>query len=337
MKVFIAGATGVLGRRMVAELAGRGHEVVGMARGAEKAALVRRLGGTPVEASLFDADALARAADGAEVVVHVATSIPTGLEARNPKTWEMNDRIRREGTRALTLAAGRVGARRYLQQSVAWVVSTPPGGPFYDERTPPRPAAVLRSAIEGEETAREAGERHGYGVGVLRGGLFYGADTGHSRMMAELLLKRRLPVLGRGDYLVAPVHADDAAHAFSVAAEADAVGTWHVVDDEPVPAAVFFAHFAAALGAPPPRRLPLWIARLLLGKGPLESLITSMNTSNARIRRELGWAPRYPTYREGIAQMVAAWREEGFLPRAAASAVESTHPQRPIVSTERAS
>lgn len=318
MRIFIAGATGVLGRRMVAELAGRGHEVVGMARDDEKAALVRRLGGVPARASLFDADALARAAEGAEVVVHAATAIPEAMEARSPKAWEANDRIRREGTRALTEAAARIGARRYLQQSVAWVVRTPPGGPFYDERTSADPSPLLRSAVEGEEIAMAAGARHGFEAAVLRGGLFYGADTSHSRMMTRLLLRRRLPVLGRGDFLSAPVHADDVARAFTLAVEApSAAGTWHVVDDEPVTAAALFRHWAAALGAPEPRRLPLWIARLLLGKDVVESMTVSMNTSNAKIRRELGWAPRYPTYREGIAQMVAAWREEGFLPRAA--------------------
>ncbi|HEX2203631.1 MAG TPA: NAD-dependent epimerase/dehydratase family protein, partial [Longimicrobium sp.] len=315
MKIFIAGATGVLGRRMVAELAGRGHEVVGMARGEEKAALVRSLGGVPAQVSLFDADALARAADGAEVVVHAATAIPTGMEARSPKAWEANDRIRRDGTRALTEAAARVGARRYLQQSVAWVVRTAPGGPFYDESTPPDPPAPLVSAIDGERIALEAGAKHGFEAAVLRGGMFYGADTAHNRMMTELLLKRRLPILGRGDYLTAPIHADDVAGAFVLAAEAPRVtGTWHVVDDEPVTAAALFRRLAEAVGAPEPRRLPLWIAKLLLGRVVVEAMTVSMNTSNAKLRRELGWVPRYPTYREGIAQMVAAWREEGFLP-----------------------
>jgi 2-alkyl-3-oxoalkanoate reductase len=327
MKVFIAGATGVLGRRMVAELARHGHEVVGMARGAEKAALVRSLGGEPAEVSLFDADALARAAEGAQVVVHAATAIPTGMDARSPRAWAVNDRIRREGTRALTRAAGLVGARRYIQQSVAWVVRTAPGGPFYDERTPADPSALLRSAVEGEEIAREAGDRHGFETAVLRGGGFYGADTAHSRVMAQLLLRRRLPVFGRGDYLLAPVHADDVASAFVVAAEApSARGIWHVVDDEPVPAAEFFRRFAAAVGAPAPRRIPLWLAKLLLGRDPVEALTVSMNTSNAKIRRELGWAPRYPTSREGLAQMAAAWREEGFLPRPSADGDRTLNP-----------
>jgi nucleoside-diphosphate-sugar epimerase len=276
-------------------------------------ALVRSLGGTPAAVSLFDADALARAAEGAQVVIHAATAIPTGLDARSPGAWEMNDRIRREGTRALTAAAGRVGARRYLQQSVAWVVKTAPGGPFYDESTPPDPPALLRSAVDGEQIAHEAGALHGFRVGVLRAGVFYGPDTAHLRAMAGLLRRRRLPIPGRGDHLVAMIHVEDVARAFAMAAEAEgAEGTWHVLDDAPVPYAEMVRHFAALLGAPAPRRLPLWVARLLLGRGATESLTTSMNTSSAKIRRELGWAPRYPTYREGLAQVLAAWREEGF-------------------------
>ena len=306
MHVFIAGATGVLGRGLTAELVRRGHRVTGLARGAEKAAVVSSLGGRAVEADLFDADALARAMEGADVVVHAATAIPTGLGARKPAAWVMNDRIRTAGTRALAEAAGRVGARRYLQQSVAWVVETAPDGPPFDESTPPRPPVLLRTAVEVEEIARGAGARHGFAVGVLRGGSFFGAETAHTRMMAEMLRARRFPVLGRGDSLVAPVHVDDAAAAFADAAESGLAGTWHVVDDEPVRSVELLRHFARLLGAPPPRHLPLWLARLLLGRAPVAALTTSMNTSNAKIRRELGWTPRHPTYREGLAQVVAA-------------------------------
>ena len=337
MKVFIAGATGVLGRRMVAELAGRGHEVVGMARDEEKAALVRSLGGTPARVSLFDADALARAADGAEVVVHAATSIPVGMEARKRASWAMNDRIRREGTRALTAAAGRVGARAYLQQSVAWVVRRAPDGPFYDESTPADPPDLLRSAVDGEEIAAEAGGRYGFAVSILRGGGFYGADTGHSRVMARLLLKRGFPVLGRGDFRVAPVHVDDVASAFVLAAESPrAGGIWHVVDDQPVTAAEFFGRFARVIGAPAPRRIPLWVAKLLLGSAPVNAMTTSMNTGNAKIRRELGWAPRWPTFREGLDEMVAAWRAEGFLPPAGREGSIGDNPRREAALAGRA-
>ena len=166
MRALVTGATGVLGRRLVRELASRGFEVVGSARGARGARAVREAGGSPVEVDLFDANALARAAEGSEVVVHAATSIPTRA-ARRPASWALNDRLRRDGTRALTEAAGRVGARRYLQQSIVWVIR-PEAGESYDEATPPNPAAVTRSAVDGEEIALEAGERHGFTASVLR-------------------------------------------------------------------------------------------------------------------------------------------------------------------------
>jgi len=306
VRIFVAGATGVLGRRLIPELAARGHHVVGLARSEAKAAQVRRLGGAAASASLFEAEELARAADGAEVVIHVATAIPTQT-ARRKAAWELNDRIRREGTRALARAAGLIGARRYLQQSVVWVVKRRVGETPFDEQTPPDPPALLRSAVDGEETARAAGARYGFGVAVLRGGSFYGPETAHSRMMASLIRRRQLPILGRGEFLLAPLHVADAALAFATAVEASATGTWNVMDDEPVSVARFLSHFAALLGAPPPRRLPLWIGRLVLGSAVLESLTTSMATSNAAIRRDLGWAPRYPTYREGLAEMVNTW------------------------------
>lgn len=314
MRIFIAGATGVLGRRLVAWLAEDGHDVVGLSRSDAKAKLIGDLGGTPARVSLFDADALARAAEGSEVVIHAATAIPTGADARSRRAWEENDRIRRAGTRALSAAAARVGPRRYLQQSVAWVVKRGPDDPFYDEDTPPDPPRLLRSAVEGEEIAMEAGAHHGFEVAVLRGGSFYGPDTAHSRAIASLLRKRRMPILGDGSFRVAPIHVDDVARAFMLAARSPgAAGIWHVVDDVPVPFATLLRRFAALIGAPAPRRLPLWLARLALGRPAIESLTTSMNTTNAKLRRELGWAPRFPDHRSGLEHMVGVWREEDFL------------------------
>lgn len=313
MKIFIAGATGVLGRRLVSGLSGRGHEVVGIARSEEKADLVEELGGSPARVDLFDREGLTRAAGGAEVVIHAATAIPTGMRARFRKSWKLNDRIRTEGTRVLTEAAGSVGARRYLQQGVVWVVKDADG--VYDEDTPPDPPELVRSSVEGEELARKAGARHGFEVGILRCGQFYAPDAAHSRMMARMLLKRRLPVIGRGEAVLAPIHADDAASAFVAAAEAaKAEGVWHVVDDDPVPAEGYFHRLARVLEAPPPRRVPTWLARLLVGRLTVEALTTSMETSNARAREELGWAPAFPTHREGFVATVERWRREGFHP-----------------------
>ena len=311
MKVFIAGATGVLGRALVRQLSARGHEVVGLARSAEGEQLIRSLGGQSRGADLFDADSLARAADGATAVVHAATAIP--LKTRTSLAdWTLNDRIRREGTRALTRAAALVGAQVYLQQSVVWV-ARPTDGAFFDEDAPIRPHPILMSAVDGELIALEAGARHGFATAVLRYGAFYGADTGHTRSMAEALAARKLPIIGRGDARLGAVHVDDAAGAAVAALEAGRGGLWHVVDDHPVSSAELFMELARRIGAPAPRHAPVWLARLLAGSYTVEMFTVATHTSNARIRRDLGWAPSFPTIREGLDQVVAAWQAEGFM------------------------
>lgn len=308
----------MLGRRLVTQLVARGTEVVGLARTPAAASLIRSLGGRPAQVGLFESGLLARAMKGVDVVVHAATAIPPGLRARLRSAWAANDRIRRDGTRALATAAAAAGARQYLQQSVAWVVKSPRGERFYDEDVPPDPPVLVRSAVDGERIAREIGRRHGLRVGILRGGTFYGPDA--SRPMAPLIRRGRMPIPGRGDGLIAPIHVDDMASAFVLAAQSGAEGTWHVVDDERVTLARLLQRLADVMGAPEPPRIPMWWARLLLGRHVVESLTTSMNTSNAKLRRELGWTPSFPTYREGIAQLVAVWRHENLLSPAATAA-----------------
>lgn len=309
MKILVAGATGVLGHRLVKRLSEAGHSVIGLSRSPEGDVRVRSLGGIPARSDLFDVDGLARAGDGAEVVIHAATALPSGAAARSRRSWTENDRVRAEGTRALATAAGLIGARRYLQQSVVWVVRHPDAGRHpYDEDTPASPPDLLRSAVEGEAIARDLGSARGIRVGVVRAGSFYGPDTGLRGMLAALR-KGRLPVPGRGDSLVAPIHADDVAEAFVKAAESSAEGTWHVVDDRPLPLVDFLGYLAQVAGGPRPRHLPLPLARLFLGGHVVEALTTSMNTTNARARAELGWVPRYPTLQEGVAATFEAWGE----------------------------
>lgn len=311
MRVFIAGATGVLGRRLTRQLTGRGHDVVGLARDERGARAVRKLGGEPVVADVFDAGALAAAVGRADVVIHAATSIPAKFSS-GPADWAMNDRLRREGTRALTEAAARLGAKTYVQQSVVWV-ARPADDSFFDEATPvSEPDALYRSAFDGELVAREAGARHGFRVAVLRCGGFYAADAYHTRAFAGGLLKRRLPLIGAGRGVSANIHADDAAAAFVAAAEAGRDGLWHVTDDEPTTLAEMLKEFARRLGAPAPRRVPLWLARLFVWRGVVEFYTRSTRTSNRLFREETGWAPRFPSFREGLGEVVGAWRAEGF-------------------------
>ena len=304
MQVFIAGATGVLGRRLVRRFRVRGDRVVGLVRSPEGAQKVRELGGEPRQASLFDAEALAWAADGCDVVIHAASAIPVRTRVR-PQDWAMNDRIRQEGTRALTTCAARIGARCYVQQSVVWVIS-PPDDRFFDEETPPCPDLPSRSALDGELIAREAGEAHGFATAVLRCGWFYGADAAHTRQIGEGLRRRRIPVIGDGQARWGLLHLDDAADAFVTAAVAARSGCWHVVDDEPARVQEVLTYWADRLNAPRPFHVPVWLARLVAGSHAVTFFTRSTCTSNTRFGRETGWRPRYPTFREGIDQ-IATW------------------------------
>jgi nucleoside-diphosphate-sugar epimerase len=308
MKIFIAGATGVLGRRLIAQFNVRGHAVAGLARNTKNEEIVRSLGGEPRAGDLFDAESLARAAEGAEAIIHAATAIPT-KQKTTPEDWAMNDRIRREGTRALAEAATRVGAKIFVAQSIVWVAN-PPNGLFFDETAPIHANPIMQSAADLEAIAREGGEKHGYRVAILRGGWFYDAESAHMRMMGKAIAKRRLPIFG--DAVWSLVHTDDAASAFVAAAEAGRNGLWHVVDDEPVAMRDFLTEAAALLGASKPRQVPVWLARLIAGSYAVEFFTRTTRTSNRRIREELGWSPRYPTYCEGLRQIVAAWKGEGF-------------------------
>lgn len=150
-------------------------------------------------------------------------------------------------------------------------------------------------------------------AGTLRCGIFYGADAYHTRQIGEGLTRRRVPIVGNGNATWTMLHLDDAAGAFVAAAEAKRGGLWHVVDDEPVGVGQFLWSIAKRLGAPRPRRVPTWLAMLVAGRYITELMVTPNRTSNARFKEEVGWAPRYPTFREGLDQVITEWRTEGFL------------------------
>ena len=310
MKIFIAGATGVLGRRLVRQFRERGHSVTGLARRVENEIAIRELGGESRRADLFDADSLARAADGADIVIHAATAIPTAAKPR-PEDWKTNDRIRREGTRALATAAARAGAKQFLVQSITWV-ARPEDESAFDEDSPPHTDFVTRSTAEMETAARDAGDKHGFKVAILRCAWFHAPDAAHTRYFGEQLLARRLPIIGKGDAMWQFVHADDAASAFVAAAESGRSGLWHVTDDRPVSAGAYLSGFAQRLGAIAPRHVPAWMAKLVAGAPAVKFMTSSTRTSNARCRRDLPWTPRFPTYREALDQIVAEWRRENF-------------------------
>jgi nucleoside-diphosphate-sugar epimerase len=311
MRVFIAGATGVLGRRLIQQFRAQGDTVVGLVRGSVGERAVTSLGGEGRHANLFDADALAHAAEGCDVVIHAATSIPVKTKP-TPEDWEMNDQIRRNGTRALTDCAAKIGARLYIQQSVIWV-ARPLDGSFFDEDSPSCPDSVSVSALDGENIAREAGAQSGFDVTVLRCGWFYGADAPHTKVFADSLRKRQLPIISNGNAVWACLHLDDAASAFLTAAKAKQSGIWHIVDDYPVRVRDFIKYFAERLAAPSPLHVPVWLARLAAGSYATDFFTLSSRTSNSRFRRDFGWIPQFPSFKEGIDQSVANWSLEETL------------------------
>ncbi|HYH89486.1 MAG TPA: NAD(P)-dependent oxidoreductase [Solirubrobacteraceae bacterium] len=318
MKVFVAGATGVLGRELVPQLVARGHEVVGMTRSASKQDLVRSLGARPVVADALDPDAVAQAVASAEpeVIVHQLTALSGQMsvrEARHPDrslAATMTNRLRTEATDHL-LAAGRaVGARRFVAQSFGAFRFARTGGPVhteadpFDPNDPPAPLRTVQAAylyLEEAVTTIEWGE----GLALRYGG-FYGPGTSMSRapdaQMAAPIRKRRFPIVGDGGGVWSYVHIEDAAAATAVAVERGRPGVYYVVDDEPAPVREWLPVLASALDAKPPRRVPRWLGRLAAGEAATAMMTEAQGASNDKAKRELGWQPRYASWRHGFAE-----------------------------------
>ncbi len=317
MKVFVAGATGVLGRALVPQLVARGHEVVGMTRSASKQDLVRSLGARPVVADALDPDAVTQAvaSAGPEVIVHQLTALSGKMSARDMRHPDRalavttTNRLRTEATDHL-LAAGRaVGARRFVAQSIAAFQFGRTDGPAQTEADPldPNPPAALRTGqaailyLERSVTTIEWGE----GL-ALRYGSFYGPGTGISlaadALMAAPIRKRRFPIVGDGGGVWSHVHIEDAATATAIAVERGQPGIYNVVDDEPAPVREWLPALASALDAKPPRRVPRWLARLAAGETATLMMTDVRGASNQKAKRELGWKPRYASWRQGFAQ-----------------------------------
>lgn len=307
MRVVIAGSSGVLGRRLVRMLSEQGHEVLGLTRSDTGDTTVRERGGTPIRASLFDPDEIAAGVERADAIIHAATRIPTKQRA-SAEDWAENDRIRVEGMKSLAEVAGRTGAEHVIFQSIVWV-ARPDDQSAFDEDTPANPDHVTQSAADGERITFDAAAQHGFTPTVLRGGWFYAPDAWHTRTFGESLRKRMLPVVGSGEACWSLIHADDAASAYVVALEQRPEGIYHVVDDAPVRVRDFFTYFAERQGAKPPMRVPVWLAKLAAGSYAAEFATTSMITNAKRFKRATGWEPQYPTFREGLDQVVSEWEK----------------------------
>ena len=312
MKVFVAGATGVLGTQLVPQLVANGHEVVGMTRTASKRDALRALGARPVVADALDPDAVARvvAESEPEVIVHQLTALSGALGMRHvDRFFAMTDRLRTEGTDHLLAAGLAVGARRFVAQSYAGWPFARTGGPVKSETDPldPDPPEALRPTLAAIRHLEQAvtGVERAEGV-VLRYGAFYGPGTGISldpeAAMAKPLRRRQFPLVGGGGGVWSFVHVEDAAAATVAAVEHGPGGIYQVVDDEPAPVREWLPALASALGAKPPWRLPRWLGRLAAGEAATVMMTEVRGASNAKAKRELGWQLRYPSWRLGFAK-----------------------------------
>ncbi len=305
MKVFVAGASGALGRPLVRQLLDVGHEVTGMTRREERAAEIRDAGAEGVVCDVFDADALSKAVAAAapQAVVHALTALPPRFKPKSDYLAATN-RVRTEGTRNLLAAARSAGVRRIVAESVAFFYE-PEGSWVKDEEAqlfvdpPGRFAAGRDALVELERLVTGAGGIEGV---VLRFGWFYGPGTYYGRggSLAEETLKRRNPIVGAGTGTFSFVHVDDAAAAIVAALDHGAPGIYNVVDDEPAPLREWLPVYAEALDAKPPRRVPAWLARLVAGPDLAGAAIDMRGASNVKAKRELGWQPAHPSWRQGF-------------------------------------
>jgi 2-alkyl-3-oxoalkanoate reductase len=317
MKVFVAGATGVLGRALVPQLVARGHEVVAMTRSESKQDLVRSLGARSVVADALDPDAVAQAVASAEpeVIVHQLTALSGKLSARDMRHPErsplatMTNRLRTEATDHLLVAGRAVGARRFVAQSFTAFRWARTGGPVLTEADPidPNPPAALRAPLVGILHVERAVTTIEWGEGVvLRYGGFYGPGTAVSlapdAQMAAPIRKRRFPIIGDGGGVWSHIHIDDAATATVAAVDHGQPGIYNIVDDEPAPVREWLPVLASALDAKPPRRIPRWLGRLAAGEAAAVMMTEARGSSNEKAKRELGWTPRYASWRQGFAQ-----------------------------------
>ncbi len=307
MRVFIAGATGAIGRELVPALLAKGHEVTGMTRSPHKAGALRAAGAEAVVADALDREAVVEAVRRAqpEAIVHQLTAIPALLNPRRiERDFELTDRLRTEGTRNLLAAAHAAGAKRVLAQSIAFMYAQGPPGTVHGEHD-----ALLDGEQVPKDFRRTAGAVHeletlvGAADGiVLRYGYFYGPGSSIARAgsFANELARRRMPVVGDGAGVWSFIHVKDAASATVAALDHDGPAVYNIVDDTPAPVREWLPALAQAVNAPRPWRVPTFIGRLAAGEYGLRTMVSVQGASNANAKRELGWQPQYPSWREGF-------------------------------------
>ena len=305
MRVFVAGASGAIGSRLVPQLIERGHEVIGTHRSPAGGARLGELGAQPVALDLVDARAVRTAVLEArpDAIVHEATALANaGFSRHLDRTFTETNRLRTDGTDALLAAARAAEVPRFVAQSFASMRYAREGGPVKTEDDPLDPAPVAGTEETNaamrylDEAVTEAG-----GVALRYGG-FYGASNDG---MIEPVRKRQFSIVGDGGGVTSFIHLDDAAAATVLALEQGVAGVYNIVDDEPAPVREWLPVLAEALGAKPPRHFPRWLAKLFAGEAMVMLGTEARGASNAKAKRRLGWELRYPSWREGFFRVYA--------------------------------
>ncbi|HET6877771.1 MAG TPA: NAD(P)-dependent oxidoreductase [Jatrophihabitans sp.] len=302
MRVFLAGGSGTIGRRLVPRLVAAGHEVVATTRTAGKAAMLEQLGARPEVVDALDASAVGAAVARAqpEAIVHQLTGLAGMSDLKHfDRTFAATNRLRTEGTDHLLAAARATGVRRFVAQSYTGWTNAREGGPVKNEDDPldPDPPAQQRASLAAIRHVEQAVTAAPLESVVLRYGTFYGA--GASTELFELVRRRRLPIVGDGGAIWSWIHVDDAAAA-TVAALELGDGIYNVVDYDPAPVREILTFVAELIGAKPPRRVPVWLARMAAGEVGVSMLTQLRGSSNAKARRELAWEPRWASWRDGL-------------------------------------
>jgi len=312
MRVFVAGASGAMGGRLLPLLVSAGHSVVGLTRIPARAESIRRVGAEATIADALNRAAIVKAVAGAkpDVIVHEMTSLRAANDLRRvERSFTLTNRLRTEGLQNLLAAARQVGTPRIVAQSFCGWPYARAGGPVKSEEDPldPEPPRELRRTLEAirylERTVTDSSEIDGV---VLRYGAFYGRGTGlFDGPLIDQLRRRRVPLIGNANGWWSFLRVDDAAAATAVAAERGAAGIYNIVDDEPAPVREWLPALAAALGARPPRHIPKWLARIGAGAHIVAMMTEARAGSNAKAKRELLWQPAHPWWRQGFTEVMA--------------------------------
>jgi nucleoside-diphosphate-sugar epimerase len=318
MRVLVAGATGVVGRQLVPQLVRAGHQVTGTTRSAAKADTIHAAGAEAAVVDGLDAVTVGEVVAKAEpeVIIHQMTALSGDFDLRHfARTFAMTNELRTTGVDNLLAAAQAAGTRRVIAQSFAGFPTIKSGGPVKTEDDPydPDPPEAMRSALEAIKYLERTVVASPLEGIVLRYGPLYG--PGSSDVMVDILKRRQMPVIGNGAGVWSFVHVQDAASAAVAALDHGAPGIYNVVDDEPAPVSVWLPVLARSVGAKMPLHVPAWLGRLLAGEAAVSLMTQVLGASNAKAKRQLGWAPAWPTWRDGFAHGLYSTAGEAGAPQ----------------------